>query len=202
MRIWFSGLALTLFTIACSPSPQGKSADGDSSADNALAPTGAAGFDFGAAPSAVKKACEGAGKTWSSNNNESGICSGPAAGFRFDAPVRVDFCDKKSCVITIEYRPKAHWLAAYNDVKQQLAKEHGTPAVMPTKGIPDKCQTDEQFVRCLEADGLRLEFRWQWPNRQQINFALGKSTEGTGAAALHIQYVTPPTGVGPKSDAN
>jgi hypothetical protein len=187
MRIWLAGLALTLSAIACSSSLQRTSGEGDGP------PKGAAGFDFGAAPSDLKKACEGAGKTWSSVNNESGTCSGPAADFGFDAPVRVDFCSKMSCVIAIEHRPKSNWLAAFNDLKQKLAKEHGTPAVMPTNGIPEKCSTEEQFAQCLEADGLRQEYRWQWPTRQQITFSVGKPEGGAGRVAIRIEYVTPPT---------
>jgi hypothetical protein len=201
MRIWPLGLALTFSAFACSPSLAGKSAEGDASAGNEHPPMGAAGFDFGASPNDVKQACQGGGKAWASVNSESGTCSGPVSNFGFDATVRIDFCNKRSCVITVEHRPKSHWLTAFNGVKEKLAKEYGTPAVMPTKPLPEKCRQEEQFAQCLEAGGLRLEFRWQWPTRQQVTFTSGKSEDGPGPAALRVQYVSPPTEGSSKSDA-
>ncbi len=192
MRIWLAAITLSLSTVACSPSLPGRSAEGNASSGDEQAPTGAAGFDFAAAPTGVRQACEGAGKTWTSVNNVSGTCSGPATSVGFDATVRVDFCNKKSCVITLEYRPKSNWLAAYNDVKQKLAKELGTPTAMPTKGIPEHCGQEEKFEQCLEAGELRQEFRWQWPTRQQVTFTVGKPENGAGPAAIRVQYVTPP----------
>lgn len=194
MRTSLAALALTLFTIACSTSLQNQSADGGASATDEQIPRGAAGFDFGVAPADIKKACEGAGKSWRSNNNESGICSGPATDIGFDATVRIDFCQEESCVIGLEHRPPSNWLATFNDVKQQLAKRHGTPALMPSKGIPEKCREEAQFAQCLEADGLRQMYRWEWPTRQQVTLTIGKPEEGAGPAAIRIMYVTPPTG--------
>jgi hypothetical protein len=196
MRIWIVGFGLTLSAIACGPSPQGRPAEDEASAANGQSPgppTGALGFDFGAAPTDVKRACKGAGKTWTSYNNESGTCSGRVAEFGFDATVRVDFCNKRSCVIALEHRPNAKWLATFNDVRAKLAKRHGTPALMPTKGIPEKCRTEEQYAQCLESEELQLKFRWEWPTRHQITLTIGKPEGEAGPSAIRIKYVTPPT---------
>jgi hypothetical protein len=204
MRIWLAGLALALSATACGPSLDQTPAEGANArgpAPEAAPPKGAAGLIFGAAPSDVKKACEGAGKTWSSNNNESGICSGPAADIGFNPKVRVDFCYKKSCIISLEGRPESNQLATFNDVKQRIAKEYGTPALMPTKGIPEKCRQGEQFAQCLEADGLSLMYRWDWPSREQIILTIGKPEQESGPAALRVKYVSSPTAAPAKSDA-
>jgi hypothetical protein len=192
MRIWLAALALAISELACSSSAQNTPAEGDPSAAGEKPPKAAAGFEFGAAPGEIKKACQGAGKTWSSVNDISGTCSGAAGDIDLPGTVRVDFCDKKSCVIAFEHRPTSNWLATYNDVKAKLAKKYGIPAVMP-KGIPEKCGSDERFAQCLDANGLRLVHRWQWPSRHQVTFTAGKPDEGSGPAALRIEYVAPVT---------
>lgn len=189
-----------------SPSPAGqngaiKPAQGDGSTANRQPPTGAAGFDFGALPSDIKKVCEGAGKTWTSDNSEVGTCSGPAADVGFDATVRIAFCHNRSCVIGLEHRPDSDWMAALDDLKQKLAQKYGTPASIPPKGIPDECRKEEQFTQCVEVGGLRLKFRWGWPNRQQIILTVGKPEDGPGPAALRVKYVSAPTLLRAKADA-
>lgn len=197
MRIWLAALVLAISELACSSTAQNTPAEGDPAAVGEQPPKGAAGFEFGVVPSQIKKACQGAGKTWSSVNDISGTCSGPAGDLDWDGTVRVDFCEKKSCVIAFEQRPKSNWLATYNDLKARLAKKHGIPAVMP-KGIPEKCGTEEQFAQCLDANGLRLVHRWQWPSRHQVTFTAGKPEEGSGPAALRIEWVAPVTEVSGK----
>jgi hypothetical protein len=165
------------------------------------APKMAAGFDFGAAPADIQTTCENAGKTWTSKSPKFGVCSGPAAEVGFEATVRIDFCYAQSCIITLEHRPESNWITAFGDLKQKLSEKYGSAEAITSPGIPENCRKEEQFVQCLENEGLRLGFRWEWPTKQQITLAVGKPEDGNGAAALRIKYVTPATRLRAKSDA-
>lgn len=178
-----------------------KPVEGDGSTARKQSPTGAAGFGFWATPSEIKKACEDAGKTWTSDSSDVGTCSGPAADVGFDATVRIAFCRNRSCVIDLEHRPESNWLSVFDDLKRKLAQKYGTPVSIPATGIPDKCRKEEQFAKCLEVDGMRQKYRWGWPNRQQVVLTVGRPEDEPGPVAIRINYVASPRPSLAKADA-
>lgn len=134
----------------------------------------------------------GATKTWTNIDAKSGECSGAVTDVGFDASVRIDFCHKQSCAITLVHQPSANWIATFGDIKQKLSEKCGPPSLNP-ESIPESCRKETQFVSCLEEGRIRLRFQWEWPTKQRLELTVGKPESGDEPSAIRIKYVSPQT---------
>ena len=163
-------------------------------------PKSAAGFDFGSDPAKVRKDCEVAGYTWTAPSEKTGVCSGPATDVGFAASVRVDFCDGKSCRVTLVHRPESRWAAIFTDLRESLTKKYGEPRLL-SGSVPEECRETAKFMECLEDGSLRMQFAWSWSTREHIDLSLGKPAKGTGPVAISIRYDHPTDTVHSNVDA-
>jgi hypothetical protein len=162
-------------------------------------PTTAGGFGFGQDVETIQKNCESAGKIWTADS-KAGTCSGTVADVGFEALVRVDFCRKRNCRVTLEYQPKSEWVATFADLKEKLANKYGPPK-SSTTAIPDGCRKEREFVDCLEKEELRLKFNWSWTTRETVDLTIGKPENGSGPVAIRIDYFVPVKVIRSRADA-
>ncbi|HET9934382.1 MAG TPA: hypothetical protein VFQ35_26950 [Polyangiaceae bacterium] len=151
------------------------------------APTGAAGFAFGASPEEAAKGCESAGYAWRSGGEgaPSG-CSGPAALLGISANVNIRFCEGHTCAITVEHVPRSHWMQGSVSLKANLESKYG-PAQESSGIIPEQCRSERGLTRCLESRALTLRYVWRWASGESLEMSVGKPSEAA-ISAIRLEY--------------
>jgi hypothetical protein len=140
-------------------------------------PKGAAGFAFGETLEAVARRCEAVGETWrggsSGNPADTSGCSGPAASIGIEASVDVGFCGGRACTITVEHVPRGYWSRSAVALKANLETKYG-PAQESSGTVPEQCRSEQDFMRCLEAQQVALQYKWTWAGGESIEMTVGK----------------------------
>jgi hypothetical protein len=167
-----------------------------------IAPTGIAGFDFGETPEGAASRCEAAGQTWRNGSEKDGNslgngngngngngkpgCSGPAASLGIAASVDLQFCEGRTCSITLEHVPRTRWSRSSVLLKSKLESKYG-PAHESSGIVPEHCRGEEAFMRCLESQQLALNYTWRWAGGESIVMSVGKPNE-SGTASIRLVY--------------
>jgi hypothetical protein len=169
------------------------------------APTGGAGFDFGVTPEDAASRCEAAGQTWRDGNaRESGDglatekssgnanhddrpgCSGPATSLGIAASVDLEFCEGRTCSITLEHVPRTDWSRSSVQLKAKLETKYG-PAQESSGIVPEQCRSEQAFSRCLESQQVSLRYTWRWTGGESIVMSVGKPNESE-STAIRLVY--------------
>lgn len=159
---------------AALPTPQG------------AAPTGAAGFVFGASMAEAESVCNSAGQSWSFDSRDTPRCSGAATDTGFSVSVDVRFCQGKTCAIELLHQTSAHVAERMVELKNKLEAKYGTPQE-PGEPIPGECRRNADFLRCLQSGELRLHYGWRWRTGESIDLT-ASGTPAERAASLRISY--------------
>jgi hypothetical protein len=157
---------------------------GSSARASTSAPTGAAGFPFGASVDQAKTACEGAKKTWTQEGSDTFTCSGAVTPTGTGGTVTLESCGTRLCRVTVVVKPDAgEWWDTHKALRTKLEEKYGKPAKNHTTGNAD-CQ--ERLSDCLR-DGLAVATStWTFPGEVSIRLVSG--INGEDPAAIRVIY--------------
>lgn len=152
-------------------------------------PTGAAGFAFGDSPEEARQRCEAAGKEWRANDKTT-TCSGGAVDVGPIAGVGIEWCDRRTCAISIEQYPK-QWSKQAAELKARLEAKYGK-AAESAGTIPVGCRSDAQFEQCIESKSLGLRYLWRWASGESLELVIGDvGAQPPAAPAIRLLYRRP-----------
>ncbi|WP_437563089.1 hypothetical protein [Sorangium sp. So ce542] len=118
------------------------------------APLEAFGFVFGAARATALAACEGAGHTWSEEEDGVARCSGTPTESIAGASAELTFDDDRLSAVELVVRPPEDaqgWATSFRATEAALVRLFGKSA-QRSFVIPDECKAAELFLGCV-ADG-------------------------------------------------
>jgi hypothetical protein len=118
------------------------------------APLGAFGFVFGATKPATLAACQGAGHTWSEEEDGVARCSGTPTESIAGASAELAFEGERLSAVELVIRPPEDgqaWATSFRDTEGALIRLFGKSA-QRSFTVPDECKAPELFLGCV-ADG-------------------------------------------------
>jgi hypothetical protein len=118
------------------------------------APLEAFGFVFGATRPATLAACQGAGHTWSEEEDGVARCSGTPTESIAGASAELAFEGERLSAVELVIRPPEDgqaWATSFRDTEGALIRLFGKSA-QRSFTVPDECKAPELFLGCV-ADG-------------------------------------------------
>jgi hypothetical protein len=147
------------------------------------APTGGAGFDFGADEKKVRAECaEQQGEFAQSGEVSTCVARHPEAGATLTT--LVEYCHGAACrihsLVTLDRRDAESWLVPYEQLRRKLQAEFGAPEDSRNE-FPADCADD--FAGCVQSGKAWAKLRWSWGDGQAVMLALA-STDQIPAAII------------------
>lgn len=143
----------------------------------APAPTGGAGFVFGASAEEAARTCVEAGGQWQAGQPNAS-CSKPARGVGFDGKAFVSLCEGKVCrVQVVAQKPDqeaATLKRTFTRLTNMLREKYGEPE-RASLSVPSQCADD--LAGCLHAKQVTLSALWSWPNQSRLGCTLAAAGE-------------------------
>jgi len=150
------------------------------------APTGGAGFDFGADSTKVRARCaEQQGKFEQSGEVSTCVAGHPEAGATL--VTLVEYCHGAACrihsLVTLERRDAESWLVPYEQLRRKLQAEFGTPDDSQNE-FPADCADD--FAGCVQSGKASAKLSWKWGDGHAVMLAVAATDQIP--AAIIVSY--------------